>query len=173
MGDGANPQPACPFCAFDRRGNEPAGGYVYWDDVDEVMAFEPLKPHTPGHTLVCPIRHYESVLDAPGHVVREVMLEAQRLALRMVENGADGVNIITSAGEAATQTVMHWHVHLIPRYAGDRLAGWPWKPPSSNTPLPPGGINIHMSASPPGPGPGLIAEAFAAGRLHERRYGPR
>ena len=53
---------------------------------------------------------------------------ARRLASRMTERlGADGVNLINSCGAAAWQTVFHFHVHVIPRYAGDPLR-LPWTP---------------------------------------------
>ena len=57
-----------------------------------------------------------------------VMRAAQRLALRMRERlDAEGVNLINSCGSAAWQTVFHFHVHVIPRYADDPLK-LPWKP---------------------------------------------
>jgi histidine triad (HIT) family protein len=115
----------CPFC-------EIAHGLAAWppefSSHDGVMTFEPLRPFVPGHRLVVPVTHVEDILGAHPALVGQVMARAAAFALRLqVEFGADGVNILTSAGEAATQTVMHWHVHVIPRRHSDALSGWPWR----------------------------------------------
>jgi histidine triad (HIT) family protein len=116
----------CPFCAFagGRRNVEPED--FRW--LENTMAFTPLRPFAPGHTLVAPLRHHESILDVDPDTLSEVMSDAAELGQWFVDGGADGVNILTSAGEAATQTVMHWHVHVIPRHNGDDLGRWPWEP---------------------------------------------
>lgn len=85
----------------------------------DVMVFTPLNPVTPGHLLVVPVRH---CADA-GHD-SDLALAAMYVASDLVRK-MDSANIITSKGEAATQTVGHLHLHVVPRYEGDGLH-LPW-----------------------------------------------
>jgi histidine triad (HIT) family protein len=107
---------ACPFCAIVAAA--PARIVHEWPDT---LAFEPLNPVTPGHVLVIPKAHVADFRTDPT-VSATVMARAARLAA--VTIGHD-VNLITSAGADATQTVRHLHIHLVPRRAGDGLA-LPW-----------------------------------------------
>jgi histidine triad (HIT) family protein len=118
--------PQCPFCAI-VRGDEPAR--VVWSD-PHAIAFLPLRPAATGHTLVAPREHFDDIwaLGAAGglptiRLTRAVLHVANgvRQALR-----PEGLNIINSAGAAASQTVLHLHVHLVPRWTGDRIGNiWP------------------------------------------------
>lgn len=104
----------CVFCGRVRRGE-----YDHEDDFH--VAFEPLNPVTPGHLLVIPRAHISSAFADPraaGSALRFAGYLANRLDI-----GA--ANFITSAGKAATQTVFHLHVHIVPRREGDGLA-LPW-----------------------------------------------
>lgn len=84
--------------------------------------FRPLNPHAPGHVLVVPNRHVESAVAAP-RVAGIVMAAAARYLGAVGPQG----NILASSGPAATQTVFHLHVHVIPRGENDNLpADWPW-----------------------------------------------
>lgn len=90
------------------------------EDWLHTIVFEPLNPVTPGHMLVVPKRHVSDFADDPitsGYT----MLRAAEYAKAA---GGD-FNLITSKGTAATQTVFHLHVHLVPRREGDGLA-LPW-----------------------------------------------
>ena len=107
-------EPVCVFCE-----RITAGEFDYFDYYNVV--FQPLNPVTPGHFLVVPRKHVASALDGPPHVGRAVTFAA-KLA---VEMGLGACNFITSAGAAATQTVVHLHVHVVPRHEGDGLA-LPW-----------------------------------------------
>jgi histidine triad (HIT) family protein len=104
----------CPFCERIAAGNydeEPRRGcYV----------FPPLNPVTPGHLLVVPGEHVRDAAVAPA-TAAAVM---QQAALIVQRSGEDA-NIITSCGAAATQTVPHLHVHVVPRREGDGLS-LPW-----------------------------------------------
>ncbi len=104
----------CPFCM-----RVTAGEYDYHDD--HCVAFRPLLPVTPGHFLVVPRRHVRHALDSPRSAGRALLLAA-RLANDM---GLEAANFITSAGLAATQSVFHLHVHVVPRHPGDGLQ-LPW-----------------------------------------------
>lgn len=104
----------CPFC--DRIATRE---YDFTDA--RSVAFQPLNPVVPGHFLVVPRMHCSSALGNPiqaGHAMRY----AAFMALQM-ELGA--VNFITSAGAAATQSVPHLHIHVVPRREGDGLH-LPW-----------------------------------------------
>ncbi len=88
---------------------------VYEDD--DVLAILDISQTTKGHTLVIPKEHYDNYLSCPKEPMHKVFDVAQRIGQAMVSVlGADGVNILTNVGEGAGQTVMHFHVHVIPRY---------------------------------------------------------
>jgi len=86
----------------------------------EVVFFEPLNPVTPGHTLVVPREHVTDFADRPTITARVMETAAQLASIK----GGD-MNLITSKGHDATQSVFHLHVHLVPRVAGDGLI-LPW-----------------------------------------------
>ena len=106
----------CPFCARIAAGE-------YDDDLRrfDAVSFEPLNPVTEGHRLVVPKTH---VVSALGHVAiaADTMAAAVLVA---VQRGIAECNFITSAGAAASQTVEHLHLHIVPRRPGDGLA-LPW-----------------------------------------------
>jgi histidine triad (HIT) family protein len=151
--------PPCPFCAYADGTDEPDGGLIH--QTTTAIAFTPRRPFTPGHTLVCPRAHTDSLLTAEPGVVTDVMLLAQRVVSRYFQ-----ANVITSIGPDATQTVAHWHVHVVPRHHKDGLGGWPWQAPRSSDVMP-GRVQIHIDHRPPaggGYGPGHLQEAFELGR---------
>ena len=106
----------CPFCA-----RIAAGEYDDRAARFDAVTFEPLNPVTEGHRLVVPVTHVRSAL---GHVsvAADTMAYAVLVALQY---GVRECNFITSAGAAATQTVQHLHIHIVPRAEGDGLA-LPW-----------------------------------------------
>jgi histidine triad (HIT) family protein len=98
------------------------------DENERTMAFMDISPATRGHALVIPKEHATDLLEVGPDDLAATFLAAQRLAARAVSVlGADGVNLINSCGQAAWQTVFHFHVHVIPRYADDPLR-LPWTP---------------------------------------------
>jgi diadenosine tetraphosphate (Ap4A) HIT family hydrolase len=87
-----------------------------------VYHFEPLNPVTPGHRLFIPAFHYTDAVDATvaaGAVFEWVSWWIPR------NNPDEDFNLLTSRGDAATQTIRHFHVHYVPRRPGDGLA-LPW-----------------------------------------------
>lgn len=106
----------CVFCEI-AAGEEPTQLIFQWPDA---VVFEPLNPIVPGHLLVIPRAHVWSFLDDPI-VSGTVMARASDFASRLPGQ----FNLITSAGDAATQTVLHLHLHLIPREPGDKIS-LPW-----------------------------------------------
>jgi histidine triad (HIT) family protein len=90
----------------------------------DIVTFEPLNPVTPGHRLFVPIRHSPDFLHGGGaHDLGRSMEAAATWHSRW--GGGTDANLIVSAGSAATQTIKHLHVHLVPRRAGDELT-LPW-----------------------------------------------
>jgi histidine triad (HIT) family protein len=116
--------PDCIFCKI-VAGEIPS---AIVDEDESTLAFMDINPATRGHALVIPREHVVDLLEIEPDELAAVMLAAQRLAVRVSERlGADGVNLLNSCGNAAWQTVFHFHVHVIPRYSGDPLR-LPWIP---------------------------------------------
>ena len=77
-------------------------------------------PVSPGHLLIIPKRHFESVFDATTdefHAFHDVLLQAKQVIEQ--QHRPDGYNIGINNGQAAGQSVFHVHIHVIPRYKGD------------------------------------------------------
>jgi histidine triad (HIT) family protein len=98
------------------------------DEDERTVAFMDINPATRGHVLVVPREHSTDLLDIEAEDLAAVTAMGQRLAYRQKQRlGADGVNLLNSCGQVAWQTVFHFHLHVIPRYAGDPLR-LPWEP---------------------------------------------
>jgi histidine triad (HIT) family protein len=117
----------CPFCEIVAGVTKPNRLRHHANVIDprltgelaETVSFEPLNPVTEGHLLVVPHVHLTDATASPL-VTAEVMHHAARIAAECAP-----CNIITSCGAEATQTVMHLHVHVVPRREDDGLA-LPW-----------------------------------------------
>lgn len=123
---------ACPFCDRIRAGDYDsfaADSDTAFAADSDVVWFEPPSPVTPGHLLFVPVLHVADALESP-YVTAITTEIASRYAQRqraMALPDEQAFNLITSAGGAATQSVYHLHVHLIPRSEGDGLH-LPWTP---------------------------------------------
>jgi len=114
----------CLFCKI-AAGGIPAT--IVGED-ERTVAIMDINPATRGHVLVIPRRHAADLLEIEIEDLAACAAAAQRLALLMTERlDADGVNLVNSCGRDAWQTVFHFHLHVIPRYAGDPLR-LPWTP---------------------------------------------
>jgi histidine triad (HIT) family protein len=92
------------------------------DEDDHTVAFMDLNPWTRGHALVVPKVHSKDLLEISDEDLAHTARASKRLARRMVDRlGCDGVNLLNSCGQAAWQTIFHFHIHVIPRYADDPL----------------------------------------------------
>jgi histidine triad (HIT) family protein len=114
----------CAFCEIAARAT--ADTYEVYGDKD-VVAFFPLEPATLGHTLVIPRGHVPDIWsldEATAAYLARVTVRlapAMRTALQM-----EGLNVIQSNGDAASQTVFHLHIHLVPRWPDDAVGRiWP------------------------------------------------
>lgn len=107
----------CPFCTRIEAGE-------YLERRSDVVRFEPLNPVVPGHMLFVPVRHASAADEDPMGAARAVKFAAEYIRdLNCPYRG--NANIITSIGHFATQTVMHTHVHVVPRDINDGLH-LPW-----------------------------------------------
>ena len=116
--------PDCIFCKI--LAGELPGTIV--DEDERTVSFMDINPATRGHALVIPREHTRDLLTIDPEDLAACAKAAQRLAARAKEVlGADGINLLNSCGKAAWQTVFHFHMHVIPRYADDPLE-LPWVP---------------------------------------------
>lgn len=108
----------CIFCEI-VAGRSPAALVHEWDDD---IAFVPLNPVTPGHTLVVPRKHVDDFSVDPEASSATMYRASQLISWRAP---VEAFNLITSRGREATQSVFHLHIHLVPRKKNDGLA-LPW-----------------------------------------------
>ena len=114
----------CIFCKI-AAGELPASVVA---SEERAVAFLDINPATRGHTLVIPRAHAQDIHDVGVDDLAATVSLAQQIAAVARERlGADGVTLMQSSGSAAWQTVFHFHIHVIPRYAGDPLR-LPWIP---------------------------------------------
>ena len=117
----------CEFCQI-VRGEKRAHIVA---DASDTLAFFPLKPACLGHTIVIPKTHVRD-LWAAGSLLDTGLMQAVIRVGHAINTALrpDGLNLISSAGEAASQTVFHLHLHVVPRWAGDHFGSiWPPGPP--------------------------------------------
>lgn len=111
-------EPACAFCEI-VAGRLPAS-VVYEDDL--TMAFVDLRQFHPGHTLVIPREHVPDVRDVSadtGAALMKTLAQVTRAVAAAFPN--EGLSLWHSIGEAAFQEVPHLHVHIHPRFKGDKF----------------------------------------------------
>lgn len=91
------------------------------------LAFLDIGPASRGHTLVVSKEELPDIYTIPPEMLAHVTQAVQRVALAIHAGlQPDGLNIVQNNGAASGQTVFHYHVHLIPRWNGDRVMQ-PWK----------------------------------------------
>lgn len=113
---------ACIFCKI-ANGEIPSK--TLYEDEDFRVILD-LGPATKGHALILPKNHYANLYELPDETAAKVMKLAKKMATQMTEKlECDGFNLVQNNGEAAGQTVFHFHLHLIPRYKEDgQKIGW-------------------------------------------------
>ena len=111
--------PGCIFCAI--VAGQAEASIVHEDET--VVVFMSLHPVTPGHLLVVPRAHAAGLDDLDAATSAHVWSVGHQMAraLRRSSLRCEGINVFLCDGEVAFQTVFHFHLHVIPRYAGD---GW-------------------------------------------------
>jgi histidine triad (HIT) family protein len=114
----------CAFCAI-AQGNNRSVQIV--DGAENWVAFFPDNPTTPGHTLVIPRTHVTDLWQVEPPLDADLMAAVIRVG-RVIDRALEpeGMNLITSAGKTAEQTVFHLHLHLVPRWRRDGFGRiWP------------------------------------------------
>ena len=109
----------CPFCSI---ASGKATASIVYEDTD-IIAFMDLNPASVGHALVVPREHWENIYEVPEKVLAEVAAVVKRVSGAVKKTvGAEGISILQLNGRAAGQSVMHFHVHVIPRFRGDPIS---------------------------------------------------
>jgi diadenosine tetraphosphate (Ap4A) HIT family hydrolase len=114
VSDGHDQESDCLFCRWVRTGRALARR-------GSVVAFKDGYPVTDGHLLILPVRHVSDCLSMTRDEIRdsEVLIRSLTATIRQNDPTVSGFNLGTNVGESAGQTVMHAHIHLIPRRDGD------------------------------------------------------
>lgn len=92
---------------------------------DRLIAFLDVRPVFPGHTLICPVEHYETLYDLPEAIYTDLLLTARRIGCAQQSAlGAEGTLLVNN--NVVSQSVPHFHLHVIPRRRKDGLRGFLW-----------------------------------------------
>ena len=114
----------CIFCKI-AAGEIPSA--TLYEDEDFRVILD-LGPASKGHALILPKQHYANLYELPDELAEKVIRLAKKMVIAMTKAlQCDGFNVVQNNGEAAGQTVFHFHMHLIPRYKDDH-AGVTWTP---------------------------------------------
>jgi histidine triad (HIT) family protein len=111
----------CVFCEI-VAGSRPAA-VVFEDDTS--LAFFDQRPVFPGHTLLVPKDHHETLAHLPHAFIEPLFVNAQLLA-RAVEQALGAEGTFVAINNRVSQAVPHLHVHIVPRRKGDGLRGFFW-----------------------------------------------
>jgi histidine triad (HIT) family protein len=115
------PGPACSFCEI-VAGRQPA--HVVLDD-EATLAFLDARPLFPGHTLLVPRQHHETLADLPSDQLGRYFERAQRLS-RAMEQAFGAAGSFVAINNRVSQSVPHLHTHVVPRNRKDGLRGFFW-----------------------------------------------
>jgi histidine triad (HIT) family protein len=112
----------CPFCRI--AAGEADEALVVLED-DATVGFLDNRPLFPGHTLLIPRAHIETLADLPDEALPELFTNARLLA-RAMEEGLGAEGSFVAINNRVSQSVPHLHVHVVPRRKGDGLRGFFW-----------------------------------------------
>ena len=108
----------CVFCAI--AAGEIPSFKIYEDEL--VLAYLDINPFSRGHTLVIPKEHSSGLLDTSAETLSALVSRVKKVAGHLKKAlPCDGFNILQNNGEAAGQTVMHIHFHIVPRYGKEEI----------------------------------------------------
>ena len=112
----------CIFCKL-ANGQIPTNSIYQDEDFNVILD---MSPATRGHALILPKEHADNLASLPDETAAKAFVLAKKMAGVMTEKlHCDGLNVVQNNGAAAGQTVLHFHLHLIPRYKGDgQQLGW-------------------------------------------------
>ena len=112
-------------CIFCKIANGEIPSATLYEDADFRVILD-LGPASKGHALILPKQHYADIYEIPEDVAGKAFALAAKMAKKMTAAlDCDGFNIVQNNKAVAGQTVFHFHMHLIPRYEGDKVGlGW-------------------------------------------------
>lgn len=112
----------CIFCKL-ANGEIPAA--TLYEDEDFRVILD-ASPAAKGHALIIPKEHYANLYELDDELAAKVLVLAKKMITKLTGIlGCDGYNIVQNNGEAAGQTVFHFHLHMIPRFKDDDVRlGW-------------------------------------------------
>ena len=114
-------------CVFCKLANGIWATNSIYEDEDFRVILD-IEPASKGHALILPKEHYANLYELSDELLAKVLLVAKKVITAMTEVlGCDGYNVLQNNGEAAGQTVFHFHMLLIPRYKDDDV-NIKWKP---------------------------------------------
>lgn len=106
-------------CIFCKIANGGIPSKTLYEDEDFRVILD-LGPATKGHALILPKEHAADLYELPDGTAASALVLAKKMALELTRKlRCDGLNLVQNNGEAAGQTVSHFHIHVIPRYADD------------------------------------------------------
>lgn len=113
-------------CIFCKLANGEIPSATLYEDEDFRVILD-LGPATRGHALILPKEHAANIYEMEDELLGKAFQLAKKMIVKLTDVlGCDGYNVVQNNGEAAGQTVFHFHIHLIPRYKGDK-SGFGWK----------------------------------------------
>lgn len=113
-----------PSCVFCNIAGKNLAAYIVYED-EEAIAFLDSHPLFPGHVLLSPLKHYETLLDLPPELAGSMMRKTQLLA-RAVQSAMEAEGTFIAVNNYVSQTVPHLHIHVVPRKRRDGLRGFFW-----------------------------------------------
>ncbi len=109
------------FCIFCKIVRKQAPSSVIYED-NTILVFLDIRPLNMGHTLVIPKAHYVDIFDIPEKELSQMYKVAKQVSFAVKKaTNADGISIIQQNGKAAGQDIFHIHVHVVPRFEGQKL----------------------------------------------------
>lgn len=119
----------CIFCKI--ANGEIPSATVYEDSICRVIL--DVNPANKGHALIIPKEHFDNIYSMDAETAAKIFTIATEVAkAQKAELNPDGLNILQNNGEAAGQTVFHFHMHLVPRYIKDNVI-MTWIPGKADT----------------------------------------
>src|SRR5881275_1829803 len=125
----------CAFCRIIRR--EEQAAIVFEDSLS--LALLDRRPLFPGHCLLVPREHFETLADLPAPLVGPLFQNAQLLE-RAIEKGLEADGTFVAINNHISQSVPHVHIHLVPRHRKDGLKGFFWPSNATLMTLPTGRV---------------------------------
>lgn len=118
-----------PNCIFCKIVADTIPCFKLYEDA-ATLAFMDINPANPGHCLVIPKSHHPNLFETPPAVLGQVMAAVHRVANAVQAVVApDGMNLVQANGKGAEQSVLHFHMHIMPRRIGDELKmNWGLRP---------------------------------------------